>query len=112
MSHLELRLAGSALATLALVACGDDGATASDGCVGVTTPCTVIPAGASATVIQTAFIEAQPGDTIGFASGVYQIDNGLSVGVDRVTLKGTGKERDGGTVLSFEGATFGAEGLL
>lgn len=121
MRHL-VRLAGSAssavsaavlAATLAiptLAACGDDGSTP-DACAGVTGPCTAIPAGATGADIQAAFIDAQPGDTIGFAAGTYTIDRDLSLAVDRVTLRGTGAAADGGTVLSFAQST-GAQGIL
>jgi parallel beta-helix repeat protein len=113
-----LRLVGPALAaTLAatfasglLAACGDDGG-AADACSGVTGPCTRIAAGASGADLQAAFIDAQPGDTLGFAAGVYTIDRDLSLAVDRVTLRGTGTGRDGGTVLTFA-SSGGAQGIL
>jgi parallel beta-helix repeat protein len=106
-----LRLAGIALALVpAAAACGDDGA-APTACDGVTGPCTLIAAGATGADLQAAFIDAQPGDTIGFSAGVYTIDRDLSLNVDRVTLRGTGPDRDGGTVLTFASSQ-GAQGIL
>lgn len=107
-----LALVAPALAVLVptLAACGDDGASAGP-CDGVTGPCTVLAAGASGEDIQAAFIDAQPGDTIGFSAGVYTIDRDLSLAVDRVTLRGTGRDRDGGSVLSFATSS-GAQGIL
>jgi parallel beta-helix repeat protein len=112
-----VRLAGPALAVTlalpalgALAACGDNTATP-DACEGVAGPCTPIAAGATGADIQTAFIDAQAGDTIGFAAGVYTIDRDLSLAVDRVTLRGTGSARDVGTVLDFASSS-GAQGIL
>lgn len=116
MAHHRRRLVSSAslwsglLGSLALVGCGDDAAPG-NACDGVTGTCTVIAAGATGADIQKAFIEAQPGDTIGFTAGVYPIDRDLSLAVDRVTLKGTGTERDGGVVLTFAESA-GAQGIL
>lgn len=112
MRHRQLRLALAAatLASPLLAACGDDDPPA-NACDGVSGPCTVIAAGATGADLQTAFIEAQPGDTIGFTAGVYTIDRDLSLAVDRVTLRGTGTDRAGGVVLTFAGSA-GAEGIL
>ena len=107
---LRLALAAATLATPLLAACGDDDPPA-NACDGVSGACTVIAAGATGAELQTAFIEAQPGDTIGFTAGVYTIDRDLSLTVDRVTLRGTGTERAGGVVLSFADSS-GAEGIL
>ena len=59
--------------------------------------------------LQTALIEARPGDTIQLRRGRYELTQGLSLDVDRVTVRGEGQDR---TILSFSGQTRGAEGLL
>lgn len=59
--------------------------------------------------IQRALIEAKPGDTILLRAGVYRLTGQLSLDVDRVTVRGEGKDR---TILSFRGQTSGAEGFL
>ncbi len=118
MRHHCLRFAGPVLtAALAvapavslLAACGDNSPPA-NACDGVTGSCTVIPADATGADLQTAFIEAQPGDTLGFTAGVYDVDRDLSLAVDRVTLRGTGTDRTGGVVLNFA-ASGGAQGIL
>jgi len=59
--------------------------------------------------LQAAMIGARPGDTIAIARGRYDLTQGLSLDVDRVTVRGAGQDR---TVLSFLGQRRGAEGLL
>ena len=59
--------------------------------------------------LQRALIEARPGDTVRLARGRFEISAGLSLDVDRVTIRGAG-ERD--SILSFDGQRRGAEGLL
>ncbi|OQW61598.1 MAG: hypothetical protein A4S17_09425 [Proteobacteria bacterium HN_bin10] len=59
--------------------------------------------------LQTALIEARRGDTIRLARGRFEITSGLSLDVDRVTIRGDGSER---SILSFNGQRRGAEGLL
>jgi len=59
--------------------------------------------------LQTALIEARPGDTVRLDRGRYDLTQGLSLAVDRVTIRGDGHER---TVLSFANQRRGAEGLL
>ncbi len=59
--------------------------------------------------LQTALIEAQPGDTVRLARGRYDLNQGLSLAVDRVTIRGEGQDR---SILSFDNQTRGAEGLL
>ncbi len=61
------------------------------------------------TRLQAALIEAQPGDTVRLARGRFELTAGLSLDVDRVTLRG---ENENDSVLSFTGQTSGAEGLL
>jgi parallel beta-helix repeat protein len=59
--------------------------------------------------LQTALIEARPGDTVRLARGRYELSQGLSLAVDRVTIRGEGHER---SILSFDNQRRGAEGLL
>ena len=65
--------------------------------------------GASATEIQTALIEAQPGSTIAFGEGTFHLTTDLSLTVDGVTIQGAGMDE---TTLSFKGQQTGAQGLL
>lgn len=59
--------------------------------------------------LQTALIEARPGDTIRLARGRFELTSGLSLDVDRVTIRGEGEAR---SILSFNNQRRGAEGLL
>lgn len=59
--------------------------------------------------LQQALIEARPGDTVRLNDGRYALTAGLSLDVDRVTIRGAGHER---TILDFSGQQQGAEGLL
>ena len=59
--------------------------------------------------LQTALIEARPGDTVQLGRGRFELTAGLSLDVDRVTIRGDGEQR---SVLSFTGQRRGAEGLL
>lgn len=59
--------------------------------------------------IQTALIDAEPGDAILLSAGVYELRLGLSLDVDGVLLRGAGM---GESVLSFAGQIDGAQGLL
>ena len=59
--------------------------------------------------IQTALLDAKPGDTVDIAAGRYELTDGLSLDVANVTVKGAGP---GATVLSFKGQKSGGEGLL
>ncbi len=67
------------------------------------------PGADAQTRLQSALIEAQPGDTVRLARGRFELTAGLSLDVDRVTLRG---ENSDDSVLSFTGQTSGAEGLL
>jgi len=69
----------------------------------------VSPGPEAQTELQTALIEAQPGDTVQLARGRYELTQGLSLAVNNVTIRGQGEAR---TVLSFAGQRRGAEGLL
>jgi parallel beta-helix repeat protein len=59
--------------------------------------------------LQRALIEARPGDTVRLGRGRFEITQGLSLAVDRVTIRGEGEDR---SILSFDGQRRGAEGLL
>lgn len=59
--------------------------------------------------LQEALIEAQPGDVVQIAAGRYDLTDGLSLDVDKVTVRGAGP---GKTVLSFKGQMGAGEGLL
>lgn len=59
--------------------------------------------------LQTALIEASPGDTVQLGRGRFELTTGLSLDVDRVTIRGDGEAR---SILSFDGQRRGAEGLL
>lgn len=67
------------------------------------------PAGAFQKQLQTALIQAQPGDVITIPAGVHPINRGLSLHVSGVTLRGAGMQQ---SILSFKGQLQGAEGLL
>lgn len=68
------------------------------------------PSGDDVTAVQTALIEAQPGDTICFGAGTYTFDTELSLTVDDVTLRGVGGQRDD-VVFDFSTQTTGANGV-
>lgn len=59
--------------------------------------------------LQAALIDAKPGDTIEIGAGRFDLTDGLSLDVDRVTIRGAGP---GATILSFEGQKGAGEGLL
>ncbi|MBZ6377613.1 hypothetical protein B5C34_04030 [Pacificimonas flava] len=59
--------------------------------------------------LQTALIEAEPGDVVHIAAGTYALTDGLSLDVDDVTVRGDGPAA---TILSFKGQTGAGEGLL
>ncbi len=59
--------------------------------------------------LQTALIEARPGDTVRLARGRFELSGSLSLDVDRVTIRGDGEAR---SILSFNNQRRGAEGLL
>jgi hypothetical protein len=60
-------------------------------------------------VLQTALIDAQPGDVVQLAAGRYVLTDGLSLDVDRVTLRGAGPDQ---SILDFKGQKAAGEGLL
>jgi len=59
--------------------------------------------------LQTALLDAKPGDVIEIPEGRFSFDRSLSLTVSGVTIKGAGMDK---TVLSFKGQVAGAEGLL
>lgn len=60
-------------------------------------------------VVQTALINAQPGDTIYFDEGTFNFQGSLTLSdVDSVTILGKGMEK---TIFNFANQTEGAEGL-
>lgn len=67
------------------------------------------PGGNAQEKLQTALIEAQPGDTVHIAAGRYALADGLSLDVDGVTVKGDGPDK---TILEFTAQKVAGEGLL
>ena len=61
------------------------------------------------TRLQEALITAQPGDVVQLGAGVFTLTDGLSLDVDRVTVRGAGVD---GSVLDFAGQQGAGEGLL
>jgi parallel beta-helix repeat protein len=59
--------------------------------------------------LQEALIEARPGDTVRLGRGRFELSAGLSLDIDRVTIRGEGEDR---SILSFNDQRRGAEGLL
>ncbi|MDB5695873.1 MAG: hypothetical protein JWN21_1416 [Sphingomonas bacterium] len=59
--------------------------------------------------LQEALLDAKPGDTVRIGAGRYELTDGLSLAVDRVTVRGAGAKA---TVLSFKGQQGAGEGLL
>lgn len=59
--------------------------------------------------LQTALLDAKPGDVVQLGAGRFDLTDGLSLDVDDVTVKGAGPEA---TVLSFRGQKGAGEGLL
>jgi parallel beta-helix repeat protein len=59
--------------------------------------------------LQEALIVAEPGDEVVLAEGRFMLDDGLSLDVDGVTLRGAGMHA---TVLDFTGQKGAGEGLL
>ena len=59
--------------------------------------------------VQTALLDAKPGDVVALGAGRFEFTDGLSLDIDGVTVKGAGP---GKTVLSFAGQKGAGEGLL
>lgn len=58
--------------------------------------------------LQTALIEATPGDTVQIGEGRFALTDGLSLDVDRVTVRGAGADA---TILDFTNQQGAGEGL-
>ncbi len=72
-------------------------------------PAAIAPSPTAYADLQKRLIEAKPGDVIELAAGTFEFDNGLSLDVDNVSIKGAGQ---GQTILSFAKQTAAGEGLL
>lgn len=59
--------------------------------------------------LQSALIDAKPGDIVEIGAGRFDLADGLSLDVDRVTVRGAGPSA---TILSFKGQKGAGEGLL
>lgn len=59
--------------------------------------------------LQTALIEAAPGDTVEIGAGRFELTDGLSLDVDNVTVRGAGPNA---TILDFSGQMGAGEGLM
>ena len=59
--------------------------------------------------LQTALLDAKPGDVIEIPEGVFSFTRGLSLTVDGVTIRGAGMDK---TILTFKPQVAGAEGML
>ena len=97
-----------AVIALFAAACADE----SEPCQGPSRPCIEIEpsqGGDDYVAVETALIEAEPGDVIVLHAGDYHFPLGLSLDVDEVELRGDGMDQ---TVLSFDGQLDGAQGLL
>jgi parallel beta-helix repeat protein len=70
---------------------------------------TVAPGPDAQERLQTALLDAKPGDTVRIAAGRYVLTDGLSLDVDGVTVTGAGPDA---TILSFKGQKGSGEGLL
>src|ERR1700759_4612018 len=70
---------------------------------------TVTPGGDVQEKLQTALLDAKPGDTVMIAAGRYELTDGLSLDVAGVTVKGAGPDA---TILSFKGQKSSGEGFL
>ena len=93
------------LSIAALASCGDsapkDDAAPAAGIVSAE--------GDFATNLQTALIEAVSGSTVELPVGHFQLETGLSLDVNGITLIGAGSDK---TILDFSGQTGAGEGLL
>ncbi|MEP3224917.1 MAG: parallel beta-helix domain-containing protein [Parasphingorhabdus sp.] len=59
--------------------------------------------------LQEALILAEPGDVVELGSGNFSLTDGLSLDVDKVTVRGQGMDK---TILNFAGQLGAGEGLL
>ncbi|WP_269713836.1 parallel beta-helix domain-containing protein [Caulobacter sp. NIBR2454] len=70
---------------------------------------TVTPDGDAQEKVQTALLDAKPGDVVELAAGKFVFTDGLSLDIDNVTVRGAGPDK---TILSFAGQKGAGEGLL
>ena len=82
--------------------------------LGLATPATAktiaVAAGPDAqSRLQEALIDAKPGDVVAIGAGRFELTDGLSLDVAKVTVRGAGQ---GQTILSFKGQRGAGEGLL
>jgi len=69
-----------------------------------------VPAGPDAQErVQTALLDARPGDIVALGAGRFDLSDGLSLDIPNVTIRGAGEAR---TILSFAGQKGAGEGLL
>lgn len=69
-----------------------------------------VPAGKGAQDrLQSALIDAKPGDTVLLGAGRFELTDGLSLDVKNVTVKGAGLDK---TILDFKGQMAAGEGLM
>ena len=59
--------------------------------------------------LQEALIDAKPGDVVAIGAGRFELTDGLSLDVAKVTVRGAGQDK---TILSFKGQQGAGEGLL
>lgn len=59
--------------------------------------------------LQTALLDAKPGDTVEIGAGRFELTDGLSLDISGVTVRGMGADK---SVLSFKGQKGAGEGLL
>ena len=70
---------------------------------------TVNPGAGAQEKLQEALIVAQPGDVVQLGEGKFALTDGLSLDVNKVTVKGAGAQK---TILDFTGQQGAGEGLL
>lgn len=70
---------------------------------------TVAPGPDAQERLQEALLDAKPGDTVAIGAGRFELTDGLSLDVDRVTVRGAGPDK---TILSFKDQLGAGEGLL
>lgn len=93
------------IAALPLVACGDDGG--SNGC-----DHTLAPSADDVTALQTAFIDAQSGQTLCLEAGTYTLNRKLSLANHAdITIRGVGATRDD-VVLDFGSQEVGDDAFV
>ena len=68
----------------------------------------VNPSVDSYSAIQEALILAEPGDIVRLTSGLYELEDSLSIDVENIKFEGEGMDK---TILSFKNQQSGAQGL-